>query len=200
VNARLGRICVALMCAALVAACATAKLHQEGLDDFDHGRYELGLEKLNKAAADDPSNLTYKIDVTSRHSEAIQKLIAAGDKARANGDLDAAVTDYQRVLSIESTQSRAIKALEGVEADRRHARTLAQAEQEFKEGNTDLADARLSSILAEDPGYAAATALRSKIAASRGPVTLTPRLRTRDNRPVTLQFRDAQTKMVFEVL
>jgi general secretion pathway protein D len=35
---------------------------------------------------------------------------------------------------------------------------------------------------------------------ARGPANVTPRLRTRDNRPVTLQFRDAQTKMVFEVL
>jgi len=43
-------------------------------------------------------------------------------------------------------------------------------------------------------------ALRARVDAARGPVTVTPRLRTRDNRPVTLQFRDAQTKMVFEVL
>jgi general secretion pathway protein D len=31
-------------------------------------------------------------------------------------------------------------------------------------------------------------------------VAVTPKLRTRDDRPVTLQFRDAPTKMVFEVL
>ncbi len=74
------------------------------------------------------------------------------------------------------------------------------AQQDLKEGNADLADARLSGILAEDPSYAAAAALRTKIASSRGPVTVTPKLKTRDNRPVTLQFRDAQTKMVFEVL
>ncbi len=71
-----------------------------------------------------PSNLTYKLDVTSRHAEAIQKLMTMGDKARATGDLDTAAACYQRVLTIESTQSRASKALEGVEADRRHAQTL----------------------------------------------------------------------------
>ena len=191
---------MALVCAVLVVACATTKLHQEGIDDFDHGRYEVGLQKLEQAAAADPTNLTYKLDVKSRHAEAIQKLITAGDRARATGDLDAAAAAYQRVLEIESTQSRATKALAGIEADRRHAQTFAMAQQDIKDGNADLADARLSGILAEDPGYAAATALRSKLAAARGPVMITPKLRTRDNRPVTLQFRDAQTKMVFEVL
>jgi general secretion pathway protein D len=200
VNSRFGGICIALVCAVLVTACATAKLHRDGIEDFDHGRYELGLQKLEQAAAGDPSNLTYRLDVTSRHAEAIQKLMTAGDKARAAGDLDAAAAAYQRVLTIESPQIRATKALEGIETDRRHAQTLATAEQEFKAGNVDMADAHLNSILADDPGYAAATALRSKIAAARGPVLLTPKLHTRDNRPVTLQFRDAPTKMVFEVL
>ena len=55
-------------------------------------------------------------------------------------------------------------------------------------------------MLAEDPLFAAATALLSKIDLARGPIATGPRLKTRDDRPVTLQFRDAPTKMVFEAL
>src|SRR6185312_4650197 len=43
-------------------------------------------------------------------------------------------------------------------------------------------------------------ALAAAIDAARGPVTAVPKLRSQDNRPVSLQFRDAPTKMVFEVL
>ena len=199
-NSIIGRICTALLAAALVASCATTKLHQEGIDDFDHGRYEAGLQKLQQAAAADPGNLTYKLDVTSRRDEALAKLISAGDKARAAGDLDAAAADYQRVLGIDSGVGRATKGLEAVEADRRHNQAMALALQEFNQGNVDMAEARVSGILTEDPGFAPARALRTRIESARGPVNMTPRLRTRDNRPVTLQFRDAQTKMVFEVL
>ena len=195
-----GRMCLALVSAALVATCATAKLHQQGIDDFDHGHYEAGLQKLTEAAAADPGNLTYKLDVTSRRDEAISKLIAAGDRARFEGDLDTAAAAYQRVLGLNSGVGRARRGLEAVEADRRHNQTMALAQQDLKQGNADLAVARLSGILAEDPGHAPAMALRAKIEAAHGPVTVTPKLRTRDNRPVTLQFRDAQTKMVFEVL
>jgi general secretion pathway protein D len=191
---------MALLVAVLVASCATTKLHQEGINDIDHGRYEAGLQKLQQAAAADPGNLTYKLDVTSRKDEAIAKLISAADKARAEGDLDTATADYQRVLGIDSGVGRAAKGLEAVEADRRHNQAMALALQEFKQGNVDMAETRVSRILSEDPGYAPAMELRSKIESARGPVNMTPKLRTRDNRPVTLQFRDAPTKMVFEVL
>ena len=199
-NANFGRMCTALMGAVLLVACASTKMHKEGVDDFDHGRYEAGLQKLEQAAAAEPSNLTYKLDVTSRREEAIRKLIAAGDRARSDGDLDAATADYQRVLGIDSGHGRAIRSLEAVAGDRRHGKSMALAQQDYQQGNIELAEVKISSILAEDPGYTAATALRARIQAARGPVTVTPKLHTRDNRPVTLQFRDAQTKMVFEVL
>ena len=199
-NLKISRIGAALASAVLVVSCASSRMHSQGLDEFDQGRYETGLQKLEQAVASDPNNLTYKLDLKGRHEEAVQKLIGAGDKARAGGDASAAEAAYKRVLAIESGNNRAAKGLEGVDADRRHAQSVSKAAEEFQQGNSEQADARLSGVLAEDPGYAAATALRAKIDAARGPVTVTPKLRTRDNRPVTLQFRDAQTKMVFEVL
>ena len=199
-KSHLSRIGVALVSALLVVSCASSRMHSQGLDEFDQGRYETSLQKLEQAVVSDPGNLTYKLDLKGRHEEAVQKLVAEGDKARANGDAAAAAAAYKRVLAIEGGNSRAAKGLEGVEADRRHAQSVATAATDFQQGNADQADTRLSGVQSEDPGYAPATALRAKIDAARGPVTVTPKLHTRDNRPVTLQFRDAQTKMVFEVL
>ena len=196
----IGRIGVALASAILVASCASSRLHQQGLDEFDQGRYESGLQKLEQAVSNDPDNLAYKLDLKGRHDEAVQKLIADGDKARVGGDASAAEMAYKRAFAIESGNSRAARGLQGIEADRRHAQSVAQAGQEFQDGNDAQADARLSGVLAEDPGFKPAADMRAKIAAARGPVAVTPKLRTRDNRPVTLQFRDAPTKMVFEVL
>ena len=191
---------MALIGAILVASCASSRLHQQGLDEFDQGHYEAALQKLEQAASSDPGNFTYRLDVKGRHEEAVAKLVSEGDKARAGGDAGAAEAAYRRVLAIESGNSRAARGLEGVDADRRHAQSVATASQEFQEGSVDQADARLSSVLSEDPGFAPASALRKRIDEARGPVSVTPKLRTRDNRPVTLQFRDAPTKMVFEVL
>ena len=196
----LGRFGVALACSVLLAACASSRLHQQGLDEIDQGRYESGLQKLEQAVASDPRNLAYRLDLKGRHDEVVQKLIADGDKARASGDAAAAEAAYKRVSAIESGNSRAARGLQGIDADRRHAQSVAQAAQDYQDGNDAQADARLGAVLAEDPGFKPAADLRAKIVAARGPVAVTPKLRTRDNRPVTLQFRDAPTKMVFEVL
>ena len=195
-----GRLIIALISAVLVAACASTQLHQQGLDAFEQGHYEEALGKLSQAVSTDPANLTYKLDLKSHQDQAKQKLIAEGDRARAAGDLDAAEAAYRRVLAIESGNARARRGIEGVEGDRRHAQLVVQAQQDLKNGDLDQADGRLRTVLTEDPGFAPATALRAKIDAARGMVTVTPHLRTRDDRPVTLQFRDAATKMVFEVL
>ena len=58
----------------------------------------------------------------------------------------------------------------------------------------------MRAILNEDPTYAPAQELKAAINIARGPTTVAPRLKTRDNRKVSLQLRDAPTKMAFEVL
>jgi general secretion pathway protein D len=199
-NREAGRIVLALLGALLVASCASSRLHSDGMKSFERGDYEVALQKLQQAVAGDPENFAYRLDLKGRHEEAVRRLVAEGDKARASGDGAAALAAYRRVLAIESGNSRAAMGIEGVAADQRHAQGVSDAQKAQQRGDLDQAAAQLRRVLAEDPGYAPATALLARIDAARGPVTVTPRLRTRDNRPVTLQFRDAQTKMVFEVL
>jgi general secretion pathway protein D len=184
----------------LVAACESSRLHDQGLADVEQGRYEAGVQKLQQASTHAPGNLVYKADLRGRQEEAVQKLIAEADRERAAGNLSAADAAYRRVLAIEAGNDRARRGLAGTAADQRHAQVLKDAQQAFKAGDADRADSLARTVLAEDPGYGPAAVLRAQLDAARGPVTVTPRLRTRDNRPVTLQFRDAQTKMVFEVL
>ncbi|MDE2219517.1 MAG: hypothetical protein KGJ52_03975, partial [Gammaproteobacteria bacterium] len=195
-----GKIVTMLAGALLLVACASSRLHEQGLGDIEQGRYEIGLQKLAQAAANEPDNLVYRADLQSRREEAIQKLIKDADQAHAAGNAAAAEGAYRRVLAIDSGNDRAVKGLGGLEQDQRHAAALKDAQQQLQHGDFDAADAQVRAVLAEDPGYAPARALRAQIETARGPITITPRLRTRDDRPVTLQFRDAPTKMVVEVL
>jgi general secretion pathway protein D len=77
---------------------------------------------------------------------------------------------------------------------------VGEAYKDFERKDYDAADTILHSVLNEDSGFGPATALAEKINVARGPMNLAPRLKTRNNAKVTLQFRDAPTKMVFEVL
>jgi general secretion pathway protein D len=190
----------ALLSAALLLGCAAASWHREGIKQVEAGNYEIGVADLAKAVERSPDNMEYRLDFAARREAAIQKLISAADTQRRNGQLDEAIATYRRVLSIQVGNQRALRALEGVEADRRHAVMVADAAKDFEHKDYDAADAILRAVLDEDAGFSAARDLAAKINVARGPVAIAPRLKSNNNGKVTLQFRDAPTKMVFEVL
>ncbi|HEY2685057.1 MAG TPA: secretin N-terminal domain-containing protein, partial [Steroidobacteraceae bacterium] len=186
--------------AAMSAGCATERLHDQGIAAFDRGEYEEGMVKLSEAAQRDPENLSYRLDLRSRRETAVEHLISAADDAHANGKPDAAEANFRRVLLLEPGNERARHGLELLQADRLHRETIAKAQTAFTAKQYDLADQDVRRVLAEDPLFPPAVSLANRLEQVRGPVAAVPRLKTHDNRPVTLQFRDAQTKMVFEVL
>jgi general secretion pathway protein D len=184
----------------LLAGCAADRLHREGLAAIDRGDYETGVSDLSQAVVRDPSNTTYRIDFEARRQSAVQTLVADADAARRAGQLGSAAELYRRLLKIDPGNDRARHGLEGIEADKRHGASLEEARKDFGSKDYDTAEAKLRAILNEDPGYVPAQELVEAINVARGPMTVAPRLKTRDNRKVTLQLRDAPTKMVFEVL
>jgi general secretion pathway protein D len=194
------RTLTVLLLLALAAGCATDRLHGEGLRAFEHGQYEEAIAQLELAVKQDPSNLVYRLDLRMRRETAVQQLSGAADAARAGGQGDAAAALYRRVLALEPGNYRALRGLEAVQADLRHGERTAKAAQLFAARKIEAAELELQAVLAEDPAFAPATSLQAKIDLARGPPAAVPRLRTQDSRPVSLQFRDAPTKMVFEVL
>jgi general secretion pathway protein D len=200
VTAYFKQIAAASVAAVLSSSCASSRLHHEGLDAIDNGRYEEGLSKLEESARENPRNLDYRIELKARRDDAVVKLLGQADRLRIAAKLDEAEAAYGRVLVIEPGNDRARRGIDGVAADRRHAAKTLKASDELKRGELERAENTIRSVLAEDPGFAPASELKAKIDIARGPISVTPRLKAHDNRPVTLQFRDANTKMVFEVL
>jgi general secretion pathway protein D len=184
----------------LVAGCAAERLHRQGINAMDSGEYENGLALLNEAAQADPHNMSYRFDYATRRAAAVLGLLNAADSARAKRQLDVAAGAYRRVLAIEPGNDRAQRGLAALEGDARHGEVMALANKDFERKDYDAAEAKVRTVLHEDPGYAPAQELEARINTARAPTSVAPHLKTRDNHRVTLQLRDAPTKMVFEVL
>src|SRR5438046_2280958 len=184
----------------LLAGCAADRVHRQGLAAIERGDYESGVGLLQQAAHDDPRNMTFRLDLQTQRNVAVQQLVARSDSERGAQQLEAAARDYRRVLALDPSNDRAQRGLLGLEADARHALTPSRARGDFERKDYDAAEAKLRTVLNEDPGYAPAQELAAQINTARGPITVAPRLKTRENHKVTLQLRDAPTKMVFEVL
>src|SRR5213082_920779 len=170
-----------LLLGILLAGCAADRVHRQGLAAIERGDYESGVGLLQQAAHDDPRNMTFRLDLQTQRNVAVQQ--------RGAQQLEAAARDYRRVLALDPSNDRAQRGLAGLEGDARHAQTVAAAHSDFARKDYDAAEAKLRTVLNEDPGYAPAQELAAQINTARGPITVAPRLKTRENHKVTLQLR-----------
>ena len=195
-----GRIlcCVMLM---LLAACAGERYHREGLNLLAEGKPEEGLASLERAVKEVPDNVQFRSDFLSRRTEQITRLLSTADMERTAGKLDAGEALYMRVLKIEPGNSRAIAGVEGIARDRRYAPMVEQAKEALKKGDMERAAALLKLALADNPGNAEALTVKRQIDEQQAKdQTTEPQLRTNQKKPISLEFRDANLKIVFEAL
>ena len=195
--------CVALFACATVwlAGCAGQQLHKDGVALMAEGQVEEGLKKLAQASDAAPDNVSYRTDFLRSREQTVNRLLAAASSERSAGRQDAAQAIYERILKIDPDDSRARLGLETVVMDRRHDRALAEAENRLRTGDIEAARWAIKPVLLENPKNGKATLLLRQLDEQAAKERLSePRLRAKFAKPVTLQFRDANLKMVFEAL
>ncbi len=197
----LSHVVLSLLVAGILAGCGAEGLRREGLSLIDEGRYEEGLKKLQDASKSDSDNTTYRVELKRNREQIVNRLLAAATEAHASGRDDAAQAAFQRVLKIEPENNRAADGLRRIAMYARHDKMIAEAKTQLKSGNQDAASAALKPVLLEDPDDSQAQELQRQIAEQvTREQSAEPALRAQFKKPVTLQFRDAGIKMVFEAL
>ena len=187
--------------AALMTGCAGYQLHEEGLSLLAQGQAEEGLIKLEKASLAEPDNMAYRADLLHKREQTVNRMLDAAGSERAAGNTAAAKSLYDGVLRIDASNSRARLGLETLAMDARHDLALKEAEALLGKQNVEAARAALRPILLENPKHGGALQLQRKIDEAANKAAMAePTLRTKFTKPVTLQFRDANLKMVFEAL
>jgi general secretion pathway protein D len=198
------RACAALLGACLIAGCASTGQHAQALRLIEAGDREAGLELLAQASRDEPTNSRYRLDLLTHRAAYTRELLQQADDARRAGKLDSAGKWYEKALKLDASNDRARRGLAGVEQDARHAETLAGAEALLREGKLDTARERINAVLADNPGHAQANALlaQQRERAEKQAQARAAQLAAQSvmRKPVTLQFRDANLRMVFEAL
>ncbi|MDD2700760.1 MAG: cohesin domain-containing protein [Sideroxydans sp.] len=184
-----------------LAGCAGQKLHGEGMSLLEEGQPEAALLKLEEASKAEPGNAAYRRDWLRNREILVNRLHVAADSERSAGHAEMAQAIYERILKIDAGDSRATKGLEALAADKRHETMIEDARGLLKKGDTEAARAALKPVLLENPRHGQALLLQRQIdelAAKR--MVEGPALKAKFKKPVTLQFRDANVKQVFEAL
>ncbi|UVM29468.1 secretin N-terminal domain-containing protein [Pseudomonas sp. B21-021] len=189
------------LCAGL-AACSSAQVaNKEASDLIEQGQYEAGLARIEEGLRENPRDTELHLLLNSGRAKAITALLTSGDTDRARRDFASARTAYSRVLTIEPNNRRAQDALRQLDYLRSMDEKLELARGDLRRGDIYGADRQVKQILELDPKNDGALELQGNIrlVQSRNVIQY-PQLRTRLDRPVTLEFRDANLKTIFEVL
>lgn len=164
---------------------------------------EQRVQSAEKAFDEQPKESTsLRADVLQERERAVSELLAAANKADEAGKWDEAVLLYQRVLALEDKNPRALGKLKDIEASRRHARLLDDAKTMLDAGDTEGAQNKLRQVLIAAPMNQEARDLQIVINSRKSiPSTIKlPEIKSISSQPITLEFREANLKMIFEGL
>ena len=189
------------LCAGL-AACSSAQVaNKEAADLIEQGQYEAGLARIEEGLRENPRDTELHLLLNSGRAKAITALLTSGDTDRSRRDFASARVAYNRALTIEPNNRRAQDALKQMDYLRSMDEKLELARGDLRRGDIYGADRQVKQILELDPNNEGALELQGNIrlVQSRNVIPY-PQLRTKLDRPVTLEFRDANLKTIFEVL
>ena len=160
------------------------------------------LAKLEAAVKAAPNNFEYRQTYEQDKALAVERWVAEGDLFRGSGELDKAEADYRRALRYDPVNKGAQTGITLIEQRRKNLAAIQVARAEVDAGSLDRAEQTLKAVLAQDPELVEARALLSRIYERRAAAAASapPVLKSAFSKPITLEFRDATLKSVFEVI
>ncbi|CAG8863245.1 Type 3 secretion system secretin [Pseudomonas fluorescens] len=184
-----------------IAGCGTSAARKDGQALIKDGQYEAGIARIEEALRDDPRDTELNIALAHGRQTAVESLLAQADSDRSRHDFANARMGYGRVLTLEPNNRRALEGVRQIEQVRNLGERTAMGQAALRQGDLFGAERHMREVLRLDPQNEGGLALRRDIenvqARTAQPF---PQLRSKLDRPVTLEFRDANLKTIFEVL
>jgi len=188
----------------MLASCAGTWHHYDGMRLTAAGQRDEGLEKLRAAHADEPSNPRFEIDLLKQQNAYARDLIKQADLAREQARRDEALAHYEHALKVDPSSDRARQGLAALKIEVRQSKQLAEADNLLKDGQLDAARLRIKGVLTQSPNNQDAQRLLDAVSEAQDKINSAKSARLAAQsvlrKPVSLQFRDANLRMVFEAL
>lgn len=162
------------------------------------------IGQLQNASQREPTNAQLRLKYMDEREREVKVLLDEADQFRQAGDFDHAQKMLYQAVRLDPASERARRIAMAIDLDRRDSVILQEAERMIERGSYDGAAERVDHVLAENPNDAGALRLVREISEKRR----LQRLAADDKnasasimrKPVSLQFRDANVRMVFEAL
>ncbi len=189
-----------LLAVLVLAACASNQAYEDANRLAESGQPEEAVARLEQLVKDNPRNAQYRASLLRERDRAVAVRMNAGDAQLRAGRYDEAEREYQAAAALDADAVRSTVRLADVARARRHQAILREAEASLKAGRLDVAETRVREVLGDTPNHAPARDLLRRVLEAGMAADPTPRLKAPFRKPVTLEFRDAQIRTVFDML
>lgn len=188
-----------LSTALLLTACANPAL-REAEDLGRSNQWPAALRVLDDARAKDPADPALRAAQARAREQATARFILQIEALRGAGRWDEAQAVLAQLAQADAKHPRLAALGVEIERGRRHEAQLLVGRAALKEGRLERAEAIARDILAESPQHPGARLLASQVAQARPLESTVGELGPGFQKPVTLEFRDAPLRQVFEAL
>ena len=186
---------------AALAGCAAGTLQRDAVALIERQRYEEGISALEQASRANPSDAPLKAQLLLQRDRAVARLVEAARGALEAGRIAQAQTLFERVMVVQPHSAQARDGMAAIVAAKRHVEAVERAREKLRSGEAEGARAELSGVLRENPEQRdAKTLMRVLDERDAREAIAAPSLRVKSGKAVTLEFRDANLKMVFDAL
>jgi len=183
-----------------LSGCAGQQHFRAGVALSDANQPEAAFERLRAAAEAAPENTAYGTAYLLARQRLVAGLLEQATQAVADSQFDRAQSLFLRVLALDPANRPAKAGLDSLQRQAAHTRSLDQAEEHLAQRRTDAARVVVMSVLDAEPRHPRARALLRQIEARQEPATIELRLGAAYRQPISLEFRDATVKQVFDAL
>ena len=190
----------ALLMACLMLPGCASQAYLDGRELIAAGRFEEGLAQVAAAVRENPERREYRVYLLRQRELALAQVFAEADAARAAGRLERAAAFLVRAQALDPGNARASAGLDENAALRRLALSVREADELHRKGDAARAEARVRAVLAESPQHPEARALKRRIDEKRAADVAPGGVNSPFSRPITLEFRDAPLRGVFETM
>ncbi|OEZ61595.1 secretin N-terminal domain-containing protein [Duganella sp. HH105] len=194
------RAALPALLAVALGGCAGQMAYRDGRDLIAHDQIEAGLLKYQEAVRAEPGNAQYRQAFLMERDRAAQRFLDQAERLQDEGKLDQAAQLFRRVQALDPLNERARAGMRALERDDRQAKLLAAAGAHANKGEYELAKQKLNAMLTENPTNDKARQMLREVTEKLAPAAAEPGLAKTYKQPISIEFRDAPLKQVFEVI
>ncbi len=197
---RLPVFLISIVLLLLIGGCAGRRAFERAENRYGEGDFDMAVARYAEAVNADPDRYEFRVRLQDARLKASRQHLEIGRRLVEKGEMATALSEFQQASALDPSSRVGGQEAKKVENLLRAEELLAKARQFATERKFPQARDVLRQVLLLAPDYPAALELQTQLQGERRTVLDGFDLDVASDKPITLKFKDADLRDVFNIL